>query len=77
MKVLVADKGKRVEPNNPNEVYVGVIGNLWKPNEERGLYKSIDGGKSWKKILYVSDKAGVGDIIFISKLIISYKFAVK
>ena len=53
----------RIHPNNPDEVYVGVIGNLWKPNEERGLYKSIDGGKSWKKILYVSDKAGVGDII--------------
>ena len=53
----------RIHPSNPDEVYVGVIGNLWKPNQERGLYKSINGGKSWKKILYVSDMAGVGDII--------------
>ena len=53
----------RIHPENPDVVYVGVIGNLWKPNEERGLYKSTDGGKSWSKILYVSDKAGIGDVI--------------
>ena len=53
----------RVHPSNPDVLYVGVIGNLWKPNKERGLYKSIDGGKNWKKILFVSDKAGVGDVI--------------
>jgi len=53
----------RIHPNNPDIVYVGVIGNLWKPNSERGLYKSIDGGNSWSKILYVSDKAGVGDVV--------------
>ena len=53
----------RIHPKNPNIVYVGVIGNLWKPNVERGLYKTIDGGKSWSKILFVSDQAGVGDII--------------
>ena len=53
----------RIHPENPNIVYVGVIGNLWKPNVERGLYKSIDGGKTWSKILFVSDKAGIGDII--------------
>ena len=53
----------RIHPKNPDIVYFAAIGNLWKPNKERGLYKSIDGGKSWKKILYVSDKAGVGDII--------------
>ena len=53
----------RIHPENPDVVYVGVIGNLWKPNQERGLYKSIDGGKTWNKILYVSDKAGIGDII--------------
>ncbi len=53
----------RIHPQNPDIVYVGVIGNLWKPNKERGLYKSMDGGKSWSKILYVSDKAGIGDLI--------------
>ena len=53
----------RIHPSNPDVLYVGVIGNLWKPNKERGLYKSVDGGKNWKKILFVSDKAGVGDVI--------------
>ena len=53
----------RIHPKNPDIVYFAALGNLWKPNKERGLYKSIDGGKSWKKILYVSDKAGVGDVI--------------
>ena len=53
----------KIHPEDPNVVYVGVIGNLWKPNVERGLYKTTDGGVSWNKILYVSDKAGVGDII--------------
>lgn len=53
----------RIHPKNPDIVYVGVIGNLWKPNEERGLYKSTDGGTTWSKILYVSEKAGIGDVI--------------
>ena len=53
----------RIHPENPEIVYVGVIGNLWKPNSERGLYKTNDGGMTWKKILYVSDKAGIGDLI--------------
>ena len=53
----------RIHPQDPNIVYVGVIGNLWKPNVERGLYKTIDGGENWEKILYVSDKAGIGDLI--------------
>tara|TARA_B100000686_G_scaffold242741_1_gene251543 strand:+ start:2614 stop:5799 length:3186 start_codon:yes stop_codon:yes gene_type:complete len=53
----------RIHPSNPNILYVGVIGNLWKPNIERGLYKSINGGNTWSKVLYVSDKAGVGDVI--------------
>ena len=52
----------RIHPKNPDIVYVGVIGNLWKQNNERGLYKSTDGGINWEKILYVSDKAGIGDI---------------
>ena len=53
----------RIHPENPEIVYVGVIGNLWKPNSERGLYKTNDGGTTWEKILYVSDKAGIGDLI--------------
>ena len=52
----------RVHPQNPDIVYAAVMGNLWKPNMDRGLYKSINGGKSWQKILYVSDKAGAVDV---------------
>ena len=54
----------RVHPTNPDLVYVAAIGNLWVPNEERGLYRSKDGGKNWEKILYVSDKAGAVDVVF-------------
>ncbi|GLU43699.1 VPS10 domain-containing protein [Allomuricauda sp. NBRC 101325] len=53
----------RIHPKNPDIVYVAVIGNLWKPNETRGVYRTTDGGKNWEKILYISDKAGAGDLI--------------
>ena len=48
-----------VHPKDPNIVYVGALGRLYGPNEERGLFKTEDGGKTWKKILYVDDKTGV------------------
>ncbi|MEX0274276.1 MAG: glycosyl hydrolase [Flavobacteriaceae bacterium] len=53
----------RVHPNNPDLVYVAAIGNLWKPNQIRGVFRSKDGGQSWEKILYESDKAGAGDLV--------------
>ena len=53
----------RIHPTNPDIVYVAAIGNLWKANEQRGVFKSVDGGKTWKKILYVSDEAGAGDLV--------------
>ncbi|BDW91949.1 hypothetical protein MACH07_07810 [Flagellimonas marinaquae] len=53
----------RIHPKNPDIVYVAAIGNLWKPNETRGVFRSTDGGKNWEKILYISDKAGAGDLI--------------
>ena len=53
----------RIHPTNPDLVYVAAIGNLWKPNTTRGVYRSQDGGETWKKILYESDKAGAGDLI--------------
>lgn len=53
----------RIHPKNPDLVYVAAIGNLWKPNQTRGVYRSSDGGKSWEKILYESEKAGAGDLI--------------
>jgi photosystem II stability/assembly factor-like uncharacterized protein len=53
----------RIHPQNPDIVYVAAIGNLWIPNETRGIYRSTDGGKNWERVLYVSDKAGAGDLI--------------
>ena len=53
----------RVHPKDPNIVYVAAMGNLWKPSEERGVYKSTDGGKSWEKVLFVNEDAGAVDLI--------------
>jgi photosystem II stability/assembly factor-like uncharacterized protein len=52
-----------VHPSDHNIVYAGVLGNIYKPTEERGVYKSIDGGKTWKKTLFANDQAGVVDLI--------------
>lgn len=52
-----------VHPQNHNIVYAGVMGNIYKPTQERGVYKSIDGGKTWKKILFANEHAGVVDLI--------------
>ena len=51
-----------IHPDDPDTLYVGVLGRLWGPSEDRGLYKTTDGGKNWKKILYVDDKTGVIDL---------------
>ena len=48
----------RVHPKDPNTVYVAAQGNPFVPNEERGVFRTNDGGKTWKKIFYVSDSAG-------------------
>ncbi|RRQ50527.1 glycosyl hydrolase [Maribacter algicola] len=53
----------RIHPTNPDIVYVAALGNLWKPNETRGVYRTLDAGANWEKILYISDKAGAGDLI--------------
>lgn len=54
--------GIQVNPKNPNEVYVAVLGPLWSDSEERGLYKTSDGGKTWNKILYVNPTTGCSDV---------------
>ena len=51
-----------LHPNNPDIAYVAAMGTLWGPNEERGIYKTIDGGKSWQRVLYVDDTTGATDI---------------
>ncbi len=53
----------RIHPKNPDVVYVAAMGNLWKPNEMRGVFRSVDGGATFKKILYINDKAGAADLI--------------
>ena len=51
-----------VNPNNSNEVYVGVLGALWSDNEERGVFKSTDAGETWEKILYINESTGSADL---------------
>jgi photosystem II stability/assembly factor-like uncharacterized protein len=51
-----------IHPTDPNTVYVGALGRLWGPSEERGLYKTSDGGLTWERVLYVDDRTGVIDL---------------
>jgi photosystem II stability/assembly factor-like uncharacterized protein len=53
----------RIHPKNPDIVFAGVLGDLYKPTQERGVYKSIDGGAHWKKVLFSNENAGVVDLI--------------
>ena len=53
-----------IHPNNPDIIYVAAIGQPFKNNIERGLFKSSDGGETWQKILYVSDSIGIVDVEF-------------
>lgn len=53
----------RVHPTNPDVVYVAALGHPYGDNEQRGVFKSTDGGNNWKKVLYVSPKAGAADLI--------------
>jgi photosystem II stability/assembly factor-like uncharacterized protein len=51
-----------VHPENPDVVYVGAQGSPWAPTEERGVYRSTDGGKTWKRVLFVDTDTGVSDL---------------
>ncbi len=53
----------RIHPKNPDLVYVAVEGHAWGPHEERGVFRSKDGGKTWQKILYKGPRAGAIDLI--------------
>ena len=53
-----------INPSNPNIVFVAVVGHAWAPNKERGLFKTTNGGKTWKKVLYVNNTTGVTDVAF-------------
>jgi hypothetical protein len=56
-----------VHPENPNTVWVGVLGHLYSPNTNRGLYKTTDSGKTWMKKLYVDDTSGIVDLVMDPK----------
>ncbi len=51
-----------IHPKDPNIVYVGALGRLYGPNQERGLFKTTDGGQNWQKVLFIDDKTGIIDI---------------
>lgn len=53
----------RVHPRNPDLVYAAVLGDLYKSSEERGVYRSVDGGRNWEKVLFVSEDAGAVDLL--------------
>ena len=51
-----------IHPENPNIVFVAALGNLWNSSKDRGVYQTTDGGKNWKKVLYIDDMTGVVDM---------------
>jgi photosystem II stability/assembly factor-like uncharacterized protein len=52
-----------IHPKNPDIVYVAALGHLYSSNEERGLFKTSNGGETWEKILYINEKVGVVDVV--------------
>ena len=52
----------RIHPDDPDHVYVAVLGHMFGPNEERGVFRSTDGGETWEKVLFIDDRTGVVDL---------------
>lgn len=52
-----------IHPKDPNTVWVGAIGSPWGEHQERGVYKTTDGGETWEKVLYVDEKTGLADLV--------------
>jgi photosystem II stability/assembly factor-like uncharacterized protein len=57
----------KVNPKNSNIVYVAATGHEWTPNEDRGLYKTTDGGKTWTKSLFINENTGIADVVIDPK----------
>ncbi|HEU4709935.1 MAG TPA: hypothetical protein VFS76_00140 [Pyrinomonadaceae bacterium] len=53
----------RIHPKNPDLVYVAALGHVWGPNDQRGVFRSKDGGKTWEQILTRGNKAGAIDLV--------------
>ena len=56
----------RIHPTNPDIVYVAAVGDIFGSNPERGVYRTKDGGKTWQRVLYKSDRAGAVDLVMDS-----------
>ena len=56
-----------IHPTNPNVVYVAAMGHLFSKNDERGVFRTTDGGATWKKVLYVNDGVGAIDLVINRK----------
>ncbi len=52
-----------LHPTNPNVAYIAAVGNLWRGNPERGVFKTTDAGKTWSKVLYVDTLTGATDLV--------------
>ncbi|NIM49497.1 MAG: hypothetical protein GTN62_04945 [Gemmatimonadales bacterium] len=52
-----------LHPSDPNIAFVGALGSTWTESEDRGVYKTTDGGKTWSKVLYVNQRTGAGDLV--------------
>ena len=52
-----------LHPSDPEVAYVAAMGKAWGENPERGIFKTVDGGKSWRKVLYVDEKTGAADLV--------------
>jgi photosystem II stability/assembly factor-like uncharacterized protein len=53
-----------VHPTNPDVVFVAALGHVYGPNEERGIFRTRDGGRTWEKVLYINDRTGGIDVVF-------------
>ncbi|HYN23155.1 MAG TPA: hypothetical protein VE078_19505 [Thermoanaerobaculia bacterium] len=67
-KHLGLEKTERIHrvvlhPTDPDVAYVGAMGKLWGENPERGVFKTTDGGKTWRKVLYVDERTGTADLV--------------
>src|SRR5437868_3236346 len=56
-----------IHPTNPDVVWIAAMGHLFSKNAERGVFKTTDGGKSWKKVLFVNDGVGAIDLVINRK----------
>ncbi|MFT7587878.1 MAG: photosystem II stability/assembly factor-like uncharacterized protein, partial [Limisphaerales bacterium] len=52
-----------INPKNPDIVHVAAVGSAWGPNEDRGVFRTLDGGQNWEKVLYINEKTGCADLV--------------